>query len=86
MKAVRVVVMTYSAITFPLVGSGKRCTVVLNRKCCIWNISILCKVTNANTQKDKKWGDNTGHFIFFFFMMKKSERYNDSSTTSAVTS
>ena len=47
------VVMAQFAITFPLPGSWipgtpSRPTVVLKRKSCMQNISILCKATNIN--------------------------------------
>ncbi len=52
MKAVGVVVTTSSAVTFPLPrcrDPSKAHTVVLNRKSCIENVSILCMVINMNT-------------------------------------
>ncbi len=49
------VVMTESASIFPLPWSGKPCTVVLNRKCPIMYISILCKATNSNALRAYRW-------------------------------
>ncbi len=51
MKVIGVVVLTGSAITFPLPDPGKARTVALCRKSCIQNISVLCKATNMNTPK-----------------------------------
>ena len=51
--------MTEPAFIFPLPGSYKPHTVVLYRKNCIQNISILCKATKHKYTEDFK----CGHFI-----------------------
>ena len=58
MKAIGVEVMTKSVITFPL-----PCTVVLYRKSCIQNISILMQSNQYKYTEDLKYGDNQGHSI-----------------------
>ncbi len=62
--AIRVEVGTESAkLLFLYWDPGKPCTVVLYRKCCFQNISILCKAANMNTLRASNMGQRC-HFIF----------------------
>ncbi len=66
--------MAQFAITFPLPGSWipgtpSRPTVVLKRKSCMQNISILCKATNINKLRTYNIWQWPG--LFHNFMMKK---------------